>query len=110
MSAFPNRQIYRLVQIKGIHRNLVDKVPRAVVVSKGEIPAPVRNGIFAIKFLASHSNDQISPRLIYVGRSSSKVPYFFSREWKQIGTWKLLEETWLFFRLGEAKWQHCTTR
>ena len=27
----------------------------------------------------------------------------------QIETWKLLEETWLFFRLGEAKWQHCTT-
>ena len=24
--------------------------------------------------------------------------------------WKLLKETWLFFRLGEAKWQHCTTR
>ena len=45
----------------------------------------------------------------YVGRSSSKVSYFLSREWKQIETWKLLEETWLFFRLGEAKWQHCTS-
>ena len=39
-----------------------------------------------------------------------RSPNFFSREWKQIETWKLLEETWLFFRLGEAKWQHCTTR
>ena len=39
-----------------------------------------------------------------------RYPNFFSREWKQIETWKLLEETWLFFRLGEAKWQHCTTR
>ena len=39
-----------------------------------------------------------------------RYPIFFSREWKQIETWKLLEETWLFFRLGEAKWQHCTTR
>ena len=35
---------------------------------------------------------------------------FFLGEWKQIETWKLLEKTWLFFRLGEAKWQHCTTR
>ena len=40
---------------------------------------------------------------LYVGRSSSKVSYFFSREWKQIETSKLLEETWLFFRLSEAK-------
>ena len=39
-----------------------------------------------------------------------RYPNFFSREWKQRETWKLLEETWLFFRLGEAKWQHCTTR
>ena len=39
-----------------------------------------------------------------------RSPNFFSREWKQIETCKLLEETWLFFRLGEAKWQHCTTR
>ena len=36
-------------------------------------------------------------------------PNFFLG-WKQIETWKLLEETWLFFRLGEDKWQHCTTR
>ena len=36
---------------------------------------------------------------IYVWRSSSKVSYFFLGN----GTWKLLEETWLFFRLGEAK-------
>ena len=39
-----------------------------------------------------------------------RYPNFFSREWKQIETWKLLEETWPFFRLGEVKWQHCTTR
>ena len=38
-----------------------------------------------------------------------RYPNFFLGEWKQIETWKLLEETWLFFRLGEAKWQHCTT-
>ena len=37
-------------------------------------------------------------------------PNFFLGEWKQIETWKLLKKTWLFFRLGEAKWQHCTTR
>ena len=36
-----------------------------------------------------------------------RYPNFFLGEWKQIETWKLLEETWLFFRLGEAKWQHC---
>ena len=56
--------------------------------------------------------------LIYGYRNSSNTcgvhvlrsPNFFSREWKQIETWKLLEETWLFFRLGEDKWQHCTTR
>ena len=39
-----------------------------------------------------------------------RYPNFFSREWKQIETWKLLEETRLFFSFGEAKWQHCTTR
>ena len=39
-----------------------------------------------------------------------RYPSFFLGEWKQIETWKLLEETWLFFTLGEAKWQHCTTR
>ena len=39
-----------------------------------------------------------------------RSPNFFLGEWKQIETWKLLEERWLFFRLGEAKWQHCTTR
>ena len=39
-----------------------------------------------------------------------RSPNFFLGEWKQIETWKLLEETWLFFRLGEAKWQHCPTR
>ena len=39
-----------------------------------------------------------------------RSPNFFLGEWKQIETWKLLEETWLFFRLGEANWQHCTTR
>ena len=36
--------------------------------------------------------------------------FIFSREWKQIETWKVLEKTWLSFRLGEAKWQHCPTR
>ena len=39
-----------------------------------------------------------------------RSPNFFLGEWKQIETWKLLEETWLFFRLGEATWQYCTTR
>ena len=38
-----------------------------------------------------------------------RSPNFFLGEWKQIEMWKLLEETWLFFRLDKAKWQHCTT-
>ena len=36
--------------------------------------------------------------------------FIFSPEWKQIETWKVLEKTWLSFRLGEAKWQHFPTR
>jgi len=39
-----------------------------------------------------------------------RSPNFFSREWKQVETWKLLKMAWLFFRLGDAKWQHCPTR
>ena len=39
-----------------------------------------------------------------------RSPNFFLGEWKQVETWKLLGETWMFFRLGEAKWQHCITR
>ena len=39
-----------------------------------------------------------------------RSPNIFLGEWKQIEMRKLLEDTWLFFRLGEAKWQHCTTR
>ena len=31
-----------------------------------------------------------------------RYPNIFLREWKRIEAWKLLEETWLFFRLGEA--------
>ena len=55
------------------------------------------------------------PQVTYFWRKTWGVhvlrsPNFFLGEWKQIETWKLLEETWLFFGLGEAKWQHCTTR
>ena len=36
----------------------------------------------------------------------TRTPNSFSREWKQAETWKLLEKTWLFSSLSEAKWQH----
>jgi len=39
-----------------------------------------------------------------------RSPNFLSREWKQVEMWKLLEMAWLFFRLGDAKCQHCPTR
>jgi len=45
---------------------------------------------------------------VYVVNSSPFIS--FSREWKQVETRILLEMTWLFFRLGEEKWQHCPTR